>query len=196
MGIAHRRLGLRPILAILVLLPAAGRLTAAADDKPPERASANGQLIIEGDHVARLTLDKWTGTRDAPPGPDGQLVLDHPAASLSIPAGQYRLAKIELTGGYSCYVPERVFDGRARRAIWGPELITISPDRPCSIKVGAPLKTVLIAHRDGRNILLVYRLLDAQSEWHLYVRGDRNKPPRFTAYCNGHKIGSGSFEYG
>jgi hypothetical protein len=75
-----------------------------------------------------------------------------------------------------------------------PEWLTISPDKPCSLKIGAPLRPVLLTHRRGRMIGLSYQLLDGEGR--RYCSEKRDQPPRFTVYCDGYEIASGSFEYG
>jgi len=72
--------------------------------------------------------------------------------------------------------------------------IDVGEDKPAVLKVGAPLKQILKAERQGRVLTLDYQLLGIGGE--NYVRDDRDNPPTFTVYKGDKKIASGTFEYG
>ena len=60
------------------------------------------------------------------------------------------------------------------------------------MKVGLPLKPVLLAVRRGRTIQVLCGLYDAQSRY--YAARAQDKPPQFTISCNDREIGSGAFQ--
>ncbi len=190
MTTGNHRLPLWPCLAILVLQGGAtGRAAAAEPGRPP--APAMGQLNVEGGAVEQLTLRKMR--TDEQFDATDPLILHRPGSRVSIPAGKYLLQRITLHGGYLCYVPFQVI-GPSNVVLRGPELLTISPDKPCLLKVGAPLTTTLLVSRHGRVIHLAYRLLDAEGR--MYTKEKRGEPPRFKVLYDGREIASGSFEYG
>jgi hypothetical protein len=193
MTIGNRPRLSRMCLAIfaLLLLPAIRLPAAAPAQAKPASVPAMGQLKIEGKAIERLSLAKRIGNGDA--SSEKPLVLNGPGSTVSIPVGDYLLERIELKGGYVCNVPFRVF-GRNNQELRGPEWLTISADKPCVLKVGAPLKATLRTYRQGRMILIAYDLLD--SEGHRYGSTKRGSPPRFTVSCDGREVTSGSFEYG
>ena len=180
-------------LVLGTLLPAAGRLAAAESKATPSSGPAMGVLNIEGGAIERVTLAKCIGAGDAY-DPRDTFTLQHPGTSVSLPAGKYLPQNVELKGGYRCYVPFQIVDGRTKKVLRGPEWLTISPEKPCLLKVGAPLTPSLRTFRQGRTIRIAYDLLD--SEGRSYSPGTRDKPPRFTVSCGGREIASGSFEYG
>ena len=132
MTTGNHRLPLWPCLAILVLQGGAtGRAAAAEPGRPP--APAMGQLNVEGGAVEQLTLRKMR--TDEQFDATDPLILHRPGSRVSIPAGKYLLQRITLHGGYLCYVPFQVI-GPSNVVLRGPELLTISPDKPCLLKVG------------------------------------------------------------
>ena len=72
--------------------------------------------------------------------------------------------------------------------------VEVDEDKPAVLKVGAPLKQIVKATRQGRVLALDYKLSGIGGE--TYVRDDRSKPPTFTVYKGDKKIASGTFEYG
>ncbi len=175
---------------LVLLLFAAGRLPAA---ETARTTPAMGRLNIDGEAVESIRLEKRVGRSDAhTPGAPG--IVQCPGSSVSLPTGEYLLQQINLKGGYSCNVPFSIM-GPGDKVLKGPEWLTISPGKPCSLKIGAPLKPAVRVFRHGSRILIAYHLLD--SEGRSYVFNKRDKPPRFTVFdCSGREVGSGSFEYG
>jgi hypothetical protein len=150
-----------------------------------------GQLNVEGDAIERVTLAKWMGANrlDA----RTSIVLEHPGGTMSIPAGEYVLREIDLTGGYHCLAGP-ITDGQTGQPVKQAEwLLSISPDKPCSLKIGAPLKPEVAVYRQGRVLELVYLLRDAGGR--RYATEKHEKPPRFTVSSGGRVVGSGMFAY-
>lgn len=189
----------RPCLAILLLLSFAATCLAAAEpDQPPATPTpVMGELHIEGDAIETLTLARRIGQGDDYDSAN-PLVLQRPGSSVSIPAGDYLLQEIELTGGFGCYVPFRIVDGRTNKVIREPEWLTISPDKPCTLKAGAPLKLAPGVYRLGRLIHLTHELLDSQGR--RYHASAIPRPlPQFAIYQANRQIASSdsmSLEYG
>ena len=175
---------------LALLLLAASGLSAA---EPVQTTPAMGRLNIEGTAVESIRLEKRIGHSDAhAPGEPGTVRC--PGPSISLPTGEYLLQQINLKGGYSCNVPFGVMgpDGKELR---GPEWFTISRDKPCSLKIGAPLKPSVRAIRRGPTIIIAYELLDSQGRG--YVSEKRDNPPRFTVSdSSGREIAAAAFEYG
>ena len=199
MPTGSRSLLLWPCLAILVLFPfAIDRLLAAEPDRRQAApASAMGRLDIQGEAIETLTLAKRIGGSDSFDS-QNPLQLRHPGSSVSIPVGEYLLQKIELTNGFRCYVPFRIIDGVTGKSKKEPEWLTIRPDKPCLLRVGAPLKLKLGVYRFGNIIHVKHELLDAEGRWY-----DDSKPsrqlPQFAIYQGDHQIASNdsmSLEYG
>ena len=142
-----------------------------AAKKPAPDAGAC-QLIIEGQHIESLTFARQRGKPKT---------IQRPGSTVSLPAGRYRLERVALTGGFECYVG-------------GREWLALSADKPCHLKVGAPLTPNVEVSRQGRILQLSYELLDANGRE--YVGSDRSDPPRFTVYSGDRVVGSGDFEYG
>lgn len=138
---------------------------------------AQGELKLEGKYIKQLVLK----------GEDGASIkFDQPGESIKVAVGKYRLWEVHLEGGYSCrewMLPER----KQNR-------IEVSKDKPAVLKVGAPLKQIATATRQGRVLSLGYELSGIGGE--SYVRDDRSNPPTFTAYKGDERITSGTFEYG
>lgn len=143
---------------------------------------AKGELRIEGKFINKLVLSKIEG--DGPP----EIVLDSPGASVSLSEGKYYWKEIALDGGESV--------GLFSSNNWFPEpgaRISISRDKPATLKVGGPLKSVITAQRSGNVLRLSYQLLGAGGEEYI---ADNRARPTYAVYRKGEQIASGSFEYG
>jgi len=158
-------------VACLVVVPGWWQAGAARGQDP-----ARGELRIEGTHITKLVLEGG----DAPHTEE----LTDPNASLTLPVGAYRVQLIELQGGYIC----------PAQSLIGLERIAVMEDTPEVLKVGGPLRQEVTVNRQGRVLVLNYRLLGIGGE--RYSDTTRNKPPRFTIYKGGVAIASGNFEYG
>jgi hypothetical protein len=134
-----------------------------------------GELKLECKYIKQLVLESKDGERQR---------FDQPAESIKLAAGQYRVREVHLEGGYDCIIWQ--FSDK--------DWITVDANKPRILKVGAPLKQIVNAQRQGRLLELGYDLIGIGGE--TYTASDRSKPPRFTAYKGNRKIASGEFEYG
>lgn len=134
-----------------------------------------GELKLDGKYIKKLVLEREGGEK---------VKFDRPGESIKVPVGRYILREVHLEGGYDCYIYQ------TRDEDW----ITVDANKPATLKVGAPLKQIVNAQRQGRLLTLDYELVGIGGE--TYTASDRSKPPRFTAYKGNRKIASGTFEYG
>jgi hypothetical protein len=153
---------------------AAGLLVLAGVAPCPAARASDGELRIEGELIKSLTVVNEAGD---------SRTINRPGASVSLPAGQYTIYQIELDGGAHCSYPRE-----------SPSF-TISPDKPCRLKAGAPLKPGVTFKRSGKILTLDYKLLDAAGR-NYRASGRSADPPRFVVYQGEREIGSGTFEYG
>lgn len=140
-----------------------------------ERDSAPGELKLEGKYIERLVLLRKDGHREE---------FNRPEETIRLPMGEYRLREVYLRGGYTCHA------WRDSKINW----VTVAPEKPAVLKVGAPLKQTVKVERRGRILVLDYELLGAGTE--KYTSGDRSKPPTFTVYKGDKEIASDKFEFG
>jgi len=140
-----------------------------------EQELAQGELKIEGKSIKQLVLESKDGERQR---------FDQPAESVKLAAGKYVLREVHLEGGYDCFIYQPRDEDR----------ITVDTNKPATLKVGAPLKQVIKAQRQGRLLELDYELVGIGGE--KYRVADRSKPPTFTVYKGDKKIASDEFEYG
>jgi hypothetical protein len=173
------RTALRPdgccaLLACSLLLSAVA-FAAEPAKQGAARDSAACELVLEDEGIEKLTLvdDEGLWKEFARPG-----------RSIFLPPGRYRIQEIWLkTGEY-----ERDLNPG------GQDLLTLSPERPSRLKVGATLSPTVTAKRRGRLLVLGCQLRDAEGR--KYFAGDRTNPPQFTIYQGDREIASDSFEYG
>ena len=134
---------------------------------------AKGELKLEGKYIKQLVLG----------GEDGASIkFDQPGESIKVAVGKYLLREVQLEGGYAC----RIWSD----ANW----VEVGEDKPAVLKVGAPLKHIVTAKREGRVLSLDYKLSGIGGE--TYAGYDRSKPPTFTIYKGDKTITSGTFKYG
>jgi len=177
--------------AALLALSVGATCRSAAAQAPAAKPSpaATGQLKMEGLGVERITLERCEGRSGL--GEYVTVVPDASGRAVSVPAGEYRLHEIALKGGYSCQRP--IANGLAGVGPYG-EWLTISPEKPCLLKVGGPLKPAVGARRQGRTVQIWGALRDAGGRE--YFRRDAGTLPRFTVYRDHQIVASRSFEYG
>jgi hypothetical protein len=143
-----------------------------------EQKPSLGELKITGQFVQRATLA----------GRDYLVVLDQPAATVKVPVGRYREAKVYLhKAGADAYL-----DGRFQA---GARQITVNEKQPAVLTVGGPLTNSVSLHRRGKNLALNYQLVGAGGSYQL-MNQDRSHPPEFTIYLGDKKVKSGKFEFG
>jgi hypothetical protein len=137
---------------------------------------ATGELKIEGTHIARLVLrgddnhtEDWTDL----------------SGSINLPVGTYRVQRLELRDNCMCQPQSLTELGQ----------ITVSEDKPAGLKAGGPLRQTIDVRRQGRVLVLSYRLLGIGGETYATSRlSDRR--PTFTVYKGDKALASGAFEYG
>ena len=157
-------------IAILLLLAIGTCLCKAQDQR-----LTLGELKLEGEHVERLVLQRKDGHTER---------FDRPGETFKLPVGQYRLLESYLNGGFDC------FQGAGPQSKW----ITIAENAPAVLKIGAPLNQTLTVKRQGKVLVLDYKLLGIGGE--TYTNENRNKPPSLTVYRGDQEIASGQFAYG
>ena len=139
------------------------------------REKASGELKLEGKHIDRLILQ----------GKDGKSKwFDKPGETIELPAGQYQLWESRLDGGYVCV------QGAGIENKW----VTIAENKPAVLKVGAPLVQTLQVGRQGKALVLEYKLYGVGGEG--YARADGSAPPGFKVYRDDQEIASGQLAYG
>jgi len=154
-------------LSIVIFLNAGISLSHAQGEDP-----AMGELKLEGKHIERLVLQRKDGHTER---------FDRPAATIKLPAGEYRLLEAHLKHRYWFHFLSR-------------DWVTVGKDKPAVLKVGAPLKQTVKAQRQGNLLVLNYKLLGVGGE--IYTGRDTSKPPTFTVYKGDKEIASGKFEFG
>jgi hypothetical protein len=138
--------------------------------------SGLGLLEVEGEGIEKLTFQ--TNGRE-------NREVTRPGESVWLPPGEYRLAIVELKGGFSFLVWP---------STQGPEWFTIGPDRPHRIRVGTPLRPTVTSRRKGTFLELDYELHDSMGrQWVLLHRVVH---PRFTVYQGDREIASDDFSLG
>jgi hypothetical protein len=145
----------------------------------PARAeeSPRGDLKIEGQHISRILLDGGEG--------DSHIEeLTDPCGTVKVPVGTYRVQRVELQGGYMS-----LSGGTGELT-----KIAVTEDIPEVLKLGSPLRQEVQVTRQGRLLILNYKLLGIGGE--AYRSTSTVKPPRFTVYRGDKAIASGQFEYG
>jgi hypothetical protein len=137
-----------------------------------------GELKVTGQFVERVTLG----------GGPYLAVLDQPGATVKVPVGRYKEAKVYLKkGGVGAHLdgPYETFVGR----------ITVAEKAPAVLTAGGPLTNSVAIERRGRNLTMLYRLAGAGGAYQM-VQQDRSQPPEFTLYQGDKKVGAGKFEFG
>lgn len=162
-----------PLFALVIVTRGLSSAELAAEQS--EEDGAVCQLDINGGHIEKLELLNKTGR---------VFEFDHPGSSVTLPAGQYRVRRVGLKGGFVGFGQMTADD------IW----FTLEPDKPHELKVGAPLTLGVEATRRGSCLTLDYALNDASGR--KYVDAQSAELPAFAIYSGDKKVGSGSFEYG
>lgn len=141
-----------------------------------EQNQSLGELKLEGKYIERLVLERKDG---------GTEKFQNPAEIIGLPVGEYRLQQVRLGGGYThnlnVITPES-------------EWMTVSKDEPAVLKVGAPLQQKVEVKRQGRYLILNYKLLGGGGE--SYTSSSRDKPPIFTVSKGDKEIASDKFQFG
>jgi hypothetical protein len=138
--------------------------------------TTTGEVKLEGKSITRLTLQR----QDIKEREE----FRRPEQIIKLPTGKYYLHEVHLEGGYICYAYRE-----SKRY-----LVSVSPDEPANLKIGAPLKQIVKVNRQGRNLVMNYELLGVGGE--KYTGSDRSKPPTFAVYKGEKEITSDKFEFG
>jgi hypothetical protein len=169
-----RRFAFLPALTA-ALLSIVGHLSAGEVSHGSAPESATCRLNIRGSGVEAVTLVDENYNRQQ---------FQHPGAHVSLPPGRYHVEEIKLQSGLECHVYPFSDD------VW----FTLSPDKPHDLPLGAPLKPEVAVTRQGRIVMLNYKLRGVGG--YEYVSSNRNRPPQFTVYRGERMVGSDDFQYG
>jgi hypothetical protein len=142
-----------------------------------EQTPKLGELKIAGTYIQHATLEGGTYL----------VVLDQPEATVKVPVGRYKTAKVWVKRGDT----EAYLDGRFQAV----GRITVAEKAPVVLLAGGPLTNSVDVMRRGKYLALNYRLTGAGGSYQL-VNQDRSHPPEFTVYQGDKKISSGKFEFG
>ena len=135
--------------------------------------SPRGELRIEGQDIHKINLE----------GEQSQELTD-PCGTVRPQVGTYVVQSVELKGGF---VSAGQMAGRLGK-------IAIIEDTPSVLKAGGPLRQEITARRQGRLLILNYRLVGIGGE--SYRNLSSGRAPRFTVLRGDKAVGSGQFEYG
>ena len=136
----------------------------------------NGILKLESKYIERLILSRQDNNE--------REEFRRPEQIIKLPIGEYYLHEVHLQGGYICYA---LRDSKRIQ-------VNVTSGQTKTLKIGAPLKQVINASRQGRNLVMNYELIGMGGE--KYTSRNRNKPPTFTVYKGEKEIASEKFEYG
>jgi hypothetical protein len=167
--------GMKPHLIALFMIASifwAGQISRC---QAQEQKQALGELRIEGKYIEWLVLCGKNGLTKQ---------FSEPNETIKLAIGEYRIQNVSLKGGYTCNSLNASTNG------W----ITIAENEPVVLKVGAPLKQILTVNRQGKNLIMDYKLLGVGGE--AYINGARSSRPGFTIYKGDKEIATGRFEYG
>lgn len=151
------------------------KLVLAADlaVEQPAGNSLRYELILEGDHIKKLTLLDEQGRSKE---------FTCPGSSVLLPPGRYSIQEVEMQPGHTS-VP---YDASAQ--------VVIAPDKPYSLGIGSPPMPSLAVKRAGRLLKMDCQLLDTRGEPRRTTQ--RDNPPKWAVYRGDELIASGLFEYG
>ena len=144
-----------------------------------EADSPMGRLELEGKFVKWLVLEAGSSL----------VLLDSPAATVSVPTGNYRWRNIFLDGGEAGLFK---VDTHARRA----DEISVREGESVTLKIGGPLHNSVEIQRMGKVLTFEYKLLGVDGYSYESLRGRSASAPTFAVYKNDKEIASGEFEYG
>ncbi len=117
-------------IAVVFLIALGPQLSAGQEE--PSTGPAFGRLTIDAEHIERLVL------RDEH---DRVIPFDHPAASVELAVGTYRVGEIVLDGGYT-----------SRDSRLGS--LEVREGEEAVLRAGAPLSHRVQARRQGRYLIL------------------------------------------
>ncbi len=135
-----------------------------------------GELKIEGTHIARLILQRDDGHSEEWSNLSGSILL---------PVGTYHIRQLSLRGEYVGQSQGLTKLGQ----------IEVTKDEPAVLKAGGPLQQVVEIRRQGRMLVLSYRVQGIGGEEYGPSRWPDSRA-KFTAYQGKKAIATGDFEYG
>ena len=136
-----------------------------------------GTLHLEGNGIEILVLQQDTGR---------ERIFQRPGTDVVLPEGRYRIQQIILVGGRTCRPGELPADR------W----VTVEPNTPATLAVGAPLRQVIEVKRRGATMVLAYELIGQGGEHYSVDPGGGHQAPAFAVYRGDHQVASGDFEFG
>jgi hypothetical protein len=142
-----------------------------------EQTSRAGTLHLAGNGIEFLVLQQDTGR---------ERVLERPDADVVLPEGRYRIQQIILAGGRTCRPGE----------LPGDRWLTVEPNTPATLSLGAPLRQVIAVKRRGSVLDLAYELIGQGGEHYSIDRAEGRRAPAFAVYRGDHQVASGDFEFG
>ncbi len=163
-------------LFFAITLPGMAAICLCQAQETSKQDTTTGEIKLEGKFINRLILQRE--------GNKGREEFRRPEQIIKLPTGKYYLQEVHLEGGYICYAYQ----------VQKRHLVSVSPDEPATLKIGAPLKQIVKVNRKGRNLVMNYELLGVGGE--KYTSSNRSEPPIFTVYRGNKEIASDKFEYG
>lgn len=135
-----------------------------------------GNLEIEGTGITRLVLRLADGERK---------VFNNPETLIQVPVGRHEVSEIRLKGGVVYY---------ALRQSDPPLRVSIDSTDTAVLKAGMPLTHTIDVERQGRTLVLDYKLRGPSRE--VYTPEGIGKAPRVTIFRGAEAIHTGRFAFG
>ena len=179
------------VAAMSSILPTRARADVVAT-QPEAKKSADCLLILEGKHIEKLVLRDKQGKT---------IELVHPAARVTLPAGDYQIEAIEVEGGYALRWSLNPYSPQPS-SFWPPpsdRLLVLRPDKPCDPKIGMPLKPRITVKRVGRLLKVTYDPWLMGGEGVGYLSPQNAPLPTFAVFQGDRDVtasGAGSLEFG
>jgi hypothetical protein len=153
-------------------LSAMGR-AALAGTEPGDRANL-GRLLIQGEGIQRLVLEGRSGVART---------ITTPGAMVELPADEYRLQQVELTGGFKWQL----------RGVAAEPWVKVGGEASARLFVGAPLRSEVQVQPGGGCLNMSYRLVDCEGRDYL---NSKAPAPRVTVYKGDRELTSQTLKYG
>jgi hypothetical protein len=112
------------------------------------------------------------------------VVLDQPHGTVKVPQDNYTVAKVGLTRGSKA----------AYRLPNQP--LAVNASAAASLALGGPLTNSVTMSRQGRELLLLYRLVGADGGAYGLASPDREHPPEFAIHRGAARLAADKFRYG
>jgi hypothetical protein len=161
----------------LVVLAGVPAVTTHAGQTASADAAGIGELQIQGEQIKLLVLRDDKGR---------EKVLPEPGSRVTLPVGEYHLERVILQGDHSCRLDLSPVQSR----------LTVDPNAPAVLRVGAPLRQVIEVRRRGSVMVLAYEMVGQGGERYSINRDRNSRSPSFAVYRGDRKVASGDFEFG